>query len=330
MSSPLTPIREYANRFFDKRAGESNRHSFGLKNTYVFASKQGFLFLVLLVITFIAGVNYANNLVLSLFFYLVSLWLVSAYVSFMQMAALTIELKHISLTEHGDIAWVTLAVSANAKAIRQLTIGFDDDLAGDNPTYQTHKKLLLPKITQTPTLIKLPIIAHQRGKNVLPRLTVSCQFPLGIVVAWGYARFASAAWAYPKPTNFDINANQAVIAIQDHDNAIAQSAGLSDFDRLDSYVVGESLARISWGHLARGMGFLTKHFSDTIGQEQVLDYYAMPASHHESKLSMLSYGVQSFGQSQAPFKLVLPSISTDFGAGDAFVEHCLLLLAKEP
>lgn len=323
--------------FFDRRATPKDTHSFGLNNTYVFVAKQGVLFVVLLVITFVAGVNYGNNLVLALFFYLVSLWLINCYVAFMQLASVCVEFKHSELTQTGDVAWVTLAVSTKAKSARQLVLSFMDNTNTSlddfaNTHYKRHQSLVIPHITSTPIYVKLPIITKQRGNNPLPTLKISSHFPLGIVNAWGYARFLSSVWAYPAPTAFDMNAHRP-IASNDENDGVAHYAGLNDFDRLDNYIQGENLARVSWGHAARGLGLLTKHFADSTGQEQVLDYQAMPSTHHEDKLSMLSYAVQSLENSPTPFALVLPSDNNQspvFGMGKAFAEDCLLRLAKEP
>lgn len=331
--SPTARLRQ----FFDRRAKPSDTHAFGLRNTYVFASKQGYLFIALLIATFLAGVNYGNNLILGLFFYLVSIWLISAYVAFSQISSLSITLKDIELGQAGDMAWATLGIATNSKSARQVSLSFasnpnaQDGLdAPQLARYHQHHTVCLAEVSNAPTLVKLPIFLEKRGENPLPMLTVSCKFPLGVIVAWSYAKFATPAFAYPKPLSFDINALHSVIANQDQETALAHQAGLSDFDRLDSYVLGENLARVSWGHLARGAGLLTKHFSDAVGQDQVLDYHAMPATHHEDKLSMLSYAVQSFEHHPQPFLLKLPSSDGEFGAGSAFIQNCLLRLAKEP
>lgn len=335
----IAPIKTHIRQFFDRRAKLSDTHRFGLNNTYVFTSKQGILFLILLLTTFIAGINYGNNLVLALFFYLVSVWLVAVVVAFMQMTALTIEFKNAELTQTGEVTWVTLAISTKAKVARQIALSFDDYeekhtlSAFDNDHYQQHRILLLKKVDNTPQLIKLPMIAKKRGANELPRLKLSSQFPLGIVVAWSYARFSSMMWAYPKPIAFDMAAHRPINANHENEMATSGIAGLNDFDRLDTYIEGENLSRVSWGHAARGLGLLTKHFLDTTGQEQVLHYTNMPATHHEDKLAMLVFAIQSVQNNPTPFAMVLPSNSgqtIEFGTGQAFCEQCLLRLAKEP
>lgn len=335
MINRLFDFQARTRRFFDSRAKLSDLHQFGLKNTYVFSSKQGALFLVLLLITFVAGVNYGNNLILALFFYLVSVWLVSSFVAFMQITSLSIRLSHIELCQAEDIAWVNLEISSKSRSTKQIVLSFDDASVNllDTPKqtqFLHHQTILLPKVQNTPIVIKLPVVLPKRGANILPRLKLTCQYPLGVVVAWSYARFESVAWAYPKPLAFDKHANDMTITNQESDSYANTQVGLSDFDRLDSYVQGESFARVSWGHVARGMGLLTKHFSDTVGQDKVLDYHQMPAATHEDKLSMLSYGIQSLEDVDSTYMVILPSGAGVFGTGKAFAQDNLLRLAKEP
>lgn len=84
-------------RFFDKRSPHQNHFGLGFGTIYIFASRQGGLFCGLLVITLIAGVNYGNNLILGLFFYLLSIWLVSAILTFLQLLPLSFEFGNINV-----------------------------------------------------------------------------------------------------------------------------------------------------------------------------------------------------------------------------------------
>ena len=54
-------------RWFAARAPKNDSATLNLRNVYIFFSREGMLFAVLLVITFIAGINYGNNLVLGLY-----------------------------------------------------------------------------------------------------------------------------------------------------------------------------------------------------------------------------------------------------------------------
>jgi len=62
------------------------------KDVLVFIYKQGFLYLVLILITFIAGINYANNLILGFCFLISAILCISFYLTFKQLHVLQIDL----------------------------------------------------------------------------------------------------------------------------------------------------------------------------------------------------------------------------------------------
>ena len=334
-------------RWFAKRAPKSDSATLNLRNVYIFFSREGLLFAVLLAITFIAGINYGNNLVLGLCFYLISVWLISFHITFAHISRLKIQLIDITMVEVGTPAWVTLKViNSSRQPRRQLMFSFDQDSeqkprkamtsdrskhadSGENP----QKSVLLSRL-QDEQIIRLPIKTHARGQLELPRLQVKTVYPLGIMRAWSYVYFARIAWVYPQPLAFDWQTQYSQANSEDLPLGGQYTQGQDDFDRLDSYSEGESLARVSWAHVARGQGMLTKHFSDPIGHEQLLNYKDMPAATHEQKLAQLAYGALTLGQLNVPFKMQLahdPAAKTaPLGQGELFAQACLLRLAKTP
>ncbi|MBO1530595.1 hypothetical protein J3492_05140 [Psychrobacter sp. F1192] len=335
-------------RWFAKRAPKSDSATLNLRNVYIFFSREGALFAVLLMITFIAGVNYGNNLVLGLFFYLVSVWLISFHLTFAHVSGLQVELLEVTTAEAGAAVWVTLQVrSESRQPRRQLSFSFEQAIsdkaksrkhdAQNPPNHNGETTVWLPSLTDQ-QIIRLPVLTDKRGQLELPRLKISSVYPLGIMRAWSYVYFARSAWVYPKPLAFDwqthyIAADKDEMPVGAHYSQYTQ--GQDDFERLDSYIEGESLARISWAHVARGQGMLTKHFADPIGVEQMLDYADMPAAHHEQKLAQLAYGALILGKLGTPFQMRLPNDNAapeavTFGQGEAFAQACLLRLAKVP
>lgn len=302
-----------------------DHYRLGLKSVYIFASRQGLLFLLLLITTFITGTNYANNLILGLFFYLLSMWLVSAILTFLQLASLEISLEELSLAPVGGQVWATLAIqSHSSKASRQIHLKFLDSKT-DKYGHNADDFTVLPSVKER-ILVKLPIQANKRGEISLPRLMIKSSYPLGVVQAWSYGAFASKAIVYPAPKACELPSKTNVG--DDASGGDKVRMGQDDFERLDSYNEGESLARVSWSHMARGMGMLTKQFVDAVNINQVLDYYAL-AGEHEERLSALSYLVQNQPKGVS-FRLILPSGAGAFGSGSAFVKACLIRLAKEP
>ena len=340
------PITSVISRWFAARAPKSDSATLNLRNIYIFFSREGMLFAVLLVITFIAGINYGNNLVLGLCFYLVSVWLISFHVTFAHISGLHIQLLDVTMAEAGAPVWVTFQIKNDSRQPRrQLLFAFEQTSvkqANKKMTKNSAKKLknnddnqqsVLVTQLQGEQRIQLPIQTNHRGQLELPRLTIKTVYPLGIMRAWSYVYFSRTAWVYPKPEAFDWQEQYAVASLEDLPIGGQYRQGQDDFDRLDNYIEGESLARVSWGHVARGQGMFTKHFADPVGHEQTLDYADMPAAHHEQKLAQLAYGAVTLGQLGVPFNMRLPNepnSTKQMGEGEAFAQVCLLRLAKAP
>ncbi len=257
------------------------------------------------------------------------------------------------MAEVGEPVWVTLQLrSASRQPRRQLRFGFEQsevDNQEQSRRKQKHKsKRNRKQLNNDPTsqvlltrlqgehIIRLPITTYKRGQLELPRLKISTIYPLGIMRAWSYVYFARTAWVYPKPEEFDWQAQYVTANLDDLPSAGQYSQhiqGQDDFERLDNYIEGESLARVSWGHVARGQGIFTKHFVDPVGHEQSLNYADMPAIPHEQKLAQLAHGAITLGRLGVPFKMQLPneahSVAT-IGQGESFTQTCLLKLAKAP
>lgn len=335
------PITSALNRWFASRAPKSDSATLNLRNIYIFFSREGMLFAVLLVVTFIAGINYGNNLVLGLCFYLVSVWLISFHVTFAHISGLKVSLLEVTMAEAGAQAWVTLQIRSDSRQPkRQLLFSFENTHKKSqkradkkNKNNKTEQHSVLVTQLQGEQIIRLPVQTHHRGQLELPRLTIKTVYPLGIMRAWSYVYFARTAWVSPKPETFDWQTQYSIASLEDLPTGGQYRQGQDDFERLDDYREGESLARVSWGHVARGQGMFTKHFADPVGHEQTLDYLDMPAAHHEQKLAQMAYGAVTLGQLGVPFKMRLPNDApaTDpMGEGDGFAQTCLLRLAKAP
>ncbi|MGO1376751.1 MAG: hypothetical protein ACTH5M_10480 [Psychrobacter sp.] len=327
------PITLALSRWFASRAPKSDSATLNLRNVYIFFSREGMLFLVLLVITFIAGINYGNNLVLGLCFYLISVWLISFHVTFAHISGLKLQLLEVAMVEAGDLAWVTLQLHSESRQPRRQLLFDFESLDNQKKNRADGQHAVLVTRLKGEQIIRLPVQTNARGQLELPRLKIKTVYPLGIMQAWSYVYFSRTAWVYPKPEAFDWQAQYAVASVEDLPIGGQYRQGQDDFERLDNYVEGESLARVSWRHVARGQGMLTKHFADPVGHEQTLDYADMPAAQHEQKLAQLAYGAVTLGQLGVPFNMRLPNdmpSTAMMGEGDVFAQACLLRLAKAP
>lgn len=338
-------IDERVKQFTLKRSKVNKEVTLTQKRIYIFLSKEGFLYGMLLLITFIAGVNYANNLILGMCFYLASILVICIHFTYAQLSGLHIKMLDIADAECGDLVRVRLQISATgSKPHRQILLEFQNEVVSSpmsktetnteteketqfDATNIKRKELLASVLEQTIVSFYLP--ATRRGQFVLPRLTISSVYPLGVLKTWTYILFHNHAWVWPNKLSFPSYGSDTAKA-HSESNITGQKKGSDEFDKLDTYQLGESLARVSWKHLASGKGMITKHFADPMGKDVILDYHNMPASHHENKLRQLSYAVQALSKTNTPFALKTPFGALTLNTGDIHLAQCLLILAKAP
>lgn len=279
-------------RFFASRAPKQDSTRFGLQNTYVFFSKQGALFGALLATTFVVGTNYANNMVLGVFFYLVAIWAIGTLLAFLQVHGVRVRVVSVLLAPAGGQSQVMLELTG--KRAQALILSMADG----------HAMVDLQGSAQ----VSLFIDAPSRGEFWLPRLTVKSYFPLGVSCAWGYANFDKMQVVYPKPLH-----------AQSTNGGDKHRQG-ADFDRLDEYQQGEPLSRISWRHLAKNV-WLAKRFDEPDGSNTYIDYRQMMGDKEQRLAQMAHLVLAQTGE----FSFYLTDERV--GAGKDFIDACLYELA---
>lgn len=283
------------------------------RQIFIFLSKEGGLFVLVMAAIFVAGVNYANNLILGLCFFLGSILIIVIHHTFNNLSGLLLEAVDASDSEAGTFTHYRIRITPHGRHVpHQIQLEWDG---------QTR---VIPQIDR-PTLIAFQLATPMRGRFLPPRLGVSTVYPLGILRAWTYVRFSEPAWVSPVPIEGILQA-QRVMAGAD-DEAETRVAGQDEFDDLRTFIAGESLAHVSWGHMARGQGILTKRFSDACGREQLLDYDAMSGG-HELRLSQLAYWVKRLTLEQVAFELKVREQSIPVGIGVGHQTAALRFLAE--
>ncbi len=283
------------------------------RQVFIFLSREGGLYAFMMLAIFIAGINYANNLVLGLCFFLGSVLVVVLHHTFNNLSGLLLEAVDASDCEAGTHTDYRIRITPKGRQIAcQIKLEWDD------------QTLTIPVLDRE-TLITMQLKTPTRGKFLPPRLSVSTVYPLGILRAWTYVRFSKPAWVSPQPIEGMLDGQRTLS--DDDDESVLRIAGQDEFEDLRSFIEGESLAHVSWGHLARGQGILTKRFSDPCGREQLLDYDAM-RGHHELRLSHLAYWVKRLTEEQVSFELKVRHQSLPVGQGLLHQKAALRLLAE--
>lgn len=288
------------------------------RRIFIFLSREGGLFVGLLLITFIAGINYGNNLILLVCFFLSSVLVVSMHQTYLQLSGLRLAVLDAELDAvAGQTVMVRLQLSG-LRAHHQIELEYE--------TQRLHLDQVSAALEVawpvTPTI--------GRGWWALPRLTVSSKFPLGILRSWSYVTFAGGVWVSPQPHPVSLSGLRSA-QLGEVDVGGAQGVvGQEEFDQLRSHVAGEALARVSWAHVARGQGMWSKQFIDPQVREDWVDYQQMPGSSHEVKLAQMAFCVEQLHQAGQTYGLRLPQHRLDLHAGPRQRQQALRLLAQVP
>jgi uncharacterized protein (DUF58 family) len=260
----------------------------------------------------VGGLNYANNLLLGLCFFLGSLIVVTIHHTYANLSGLRIT------------AVGTTPAYAGEKA------GFH--LRLDGSTGRTHQSLQLfwgeaevqLDRVNTPQEVGLYLTAPRRGLFHPPRLKIITYYPLGLLNAWTWLDLDLSALVYPRPLpSSEVPTGPG----QEGEGEVERIRGTEDFDGLRQYTPGDSQARISWRHAARGQGLLTKLYADELAGTEMLDWNHFSGMDREKRLSHLTWWVAKFAAEDRSYGLRLPGVEIAVDRGPQHRDACLEALA---
>lgn len=273
----------------------------------VFIYQQGYLFLVLILITFIAGVNYANNLILGFCFLISAVLCVSFYLTFKQLHALKIEMRRHEVGQVGEALYLDLFFSQEQKQARYLWISVEGQL---------HQL----QINELKQICRLSFLPAERGQFNYPVIRIWSVYPFGLVRAWTYLYLQQVSWIAPKA---------AISAAENKSMHPRFEQDVDEFRELKDYRDGESLQAVAWKHAARGQGLYVKVFEQYQDQRLVeIHYDHMPSPSHEEKLSLMMGLAEQCEQMHCAYSIFLPNAQLPSGTGEKQLMQAKLLLAQ--
>ncbi len=306
-------VKQYFQRWAAKRSPRANQVVLQHRTIYVFPSKQGAAFLMVVLLIWVLGTNYQNNLILGLSFFLTSLILVSVIHAFKNLLGLTFlpdASQHATL---GDTAPFDIQISSSYHSDHHgLLLSVDGD--------PIRADLTAGKITQ----VRLSLHARHRGWFKLPRITLKSYFPFGLIRAWAYIDLEHRALIFPKP----IACEQPPLGAGQGDEGVYVSTQRGDeFQGFQNYQPGYPLSQIAWKQYARGAGLHLKDYRALQSEHFWLDWQALNVRDTELALSHLSYWVNYFADNNIEFGLRLPNVTIARGVGDVHRLNALTALA---
>jgi len=290
------------------------QHTLSNKSIFIFPTKFGFVYLVFVLLLFLLGTNYQNNVIILLSYLLSSLFITCMMHSFYNFSGLQLEApKQLEGYTNQSITFGLEAVSNKSR--HNIIVSIDDE---PSEAYS---------VIKGNSTLSATFFPHKRGQYLLPRVKISSEYALGLFTTWTRLDFACLCTVFPSPKKVK-NINLQGDSSNKHDMDVNnQRKGIEDFYELKTHQEGEPLSHIAWKQFARGQGKFTKHYQEPDGQSQWLDLARMPAKDIEDKLSIMCYLVLELYRNEQCFGLQLGSQEIAPSSGNAHLKACLTALA---
>ncbi|MFT5594408.1 MAG: hypothetical protein ACI8SR_002797 [Oceanicoccus sp.] len=300
-------------RWLKKRLPLASEIQLSQKRIFIFPNKVGFLFLTLLLLLLVTGINYQNNLILSVGFIMISLFVTTIVATYQNLSSLIIKTSACESCFSGETVSLPLTfLNPNKTSKIGVFIGFD----------KKNSKLI--PIVQDQQYIKLSFTPDKRGPLLVPRIKLFSVYPLGLLTCWSWLHLDFNGVVYPKPV--DISFRSSVGSGEDDITETTQS-GMDEFDGLKMYQKGDSLKRVAWRQYAKTQQLMTKQYLDFQGDERCLDWYTLTGFEIEYRLQVLCGWVIKAHEQNSEFSLKLPGTEIGLGSGEKHLHQCLAALA---
>jgi len=317
---PLSLTQRWS-RWISKRLPAQKQITLSHKGIFILPSGFGLVWLGLIVLLYLFGTNYQNNLVIGLSLLLASVFHTCIIYSYKNLAGLTFNAVTPPLGYADDSMPFPIMLTGHPRqdnpdtSHQQICLQF---------SHQRHARV---KHLQQQTITTVRFEHPQRGRLTPGRIKVSSYFPLGLCCAWSYVDLDIHHVIFAKPEPCDIQ-----LASHNNDNNAAYEhgklrPGVDDYKGLRTYVPGESLKQVAWKQWAQDKGMLTKEFAEPEGLPVWLTLANTSGRDLEQKLSKLAWQVDKLSQSQQIFGLILDELSISQQTGEAHRVACQTAIA---
>lgn len=298
---PITSFfHHHFERWLARRIPSKRVHHLNSKNIMIYPTPFGLGYLVFIILLFLLGTNYQNNIILLFSYLLASLFISVMLHSFYNFSQLQFYSNKTQQGYAGDDINFPIFLTADKTH-------YDINIHFTQPKLKAHVERVT-QCSQGTIEIKLPYKPTERGLFPLGRVTVFSEYSFGLFKSKTVLDFGHEVIVYPKPIS--LMAGQYQFSAQPEDTNIEsyQSnniSGTDDFFELKTFVKGESRARTAWKQLAKGQGHYSKHYQASQGQLQWLSLEDMPSNDIETKLGYLSFLVDELSGTNQNFGLLL-------------------------
>lgn len=306
--------QHYYQRWLNRRIPKTKKIKLGHRSIFIIPSPAGGLYLLLLMLMLVTAINYQNNLLFGLTFWLFSLGLVAMILTFRNLAGLQVRAGNALPCFVGDKTALPLFFESTNNKLQGISLGFGKEFSVQfDGTDETINQFLYDT-------------ADKRGYLNIKRIRLETRFPLGLFTAWSWLKLDFSALAYPAPefTPFIFTADEGEDST---DQSPTSVKGDQDFHGLREYRPGDSMRQISWKHVAKGKGIVSKEFEQPQANSRLFKWDSLAPLPQEIRLSRLCGWILSAHEQGWQYGLDLPQQCIPLDYGEQHKQRCLTALA---
>ena len=300
-------------QWLNRRIPPQRKISLSQRNVFIFPSKTGLAFFVLLLLLLFGAINYQNALIYGLTFLLGSMFLVTILHTYKNLAGLTFEYVSSRPGFVGEsIEFQIKVTQQQGSAHAGIQLGWPAGL----------KQWAHLNHSDSDT-VHLFVPALRRGWLDPGRLLIETFYPLGLLRAWTWIDFGTKTLVYPKPLFEDPIKH----TVTDSDEGeVVQRDGNDDFYEMRSYREGDPIKHIAWRNYARSDELMVQQFAGHKEIQVILDWDQLSGD-IERRLSRLTGMALIASRSEQEFGLALPGLAIPPNTGATHLERVLSELA---
>jgi len=289
-------------------------YTLSMRKVYILPTRQGLIFIIILMGMLAGSTNYANNLGFLLTFLLGSMTFVSMLHTHRNILAITVKPMGARPVFKGEKAVFEFKVQAgkNPRSVISFKLGNGGEISRNLKTGDDNA-------------VHLYVTAESRGSFKPGTLWIETRYPMGLFRAWSRINVDTECTVYPKPVPGGFTASEDPTRVEGSNGKTI--SGTDDFEGLQVYQPGDPIHRISWKTFSRGQGLFLKQFASKGMSAVFLDWNLVRSDDVERKLSILCYGILHAHRMNMSYGIRIPGNTIKQNRGERHKHRCLKALA---
>lgn len=283
-----------------------------IKNGPIVPTKLGIGFVFLIFLILIIGINYSNNLIFTFSFFALSVFFISIWLGFRNIAQIDIDNIRVKPAHLGQtLVFEISARERSGVSHHYLTLQNSNEYFHINAHEECHWALR--------------VNPQERGLRAQIPLYLSSRWPLG------FFSLKKCVGSLPEVLVYASASSDRPIDFCFQSANAHQRSDAQELEGLREYQAGDNIKRIDWRAMARRQQLQVKEFDGAKGDTSLwLDWAHTQNLAYEDRISCLTHWVLDCQQNSKEFGLRLPENEIAPSRDLQHVHNCLKALALLP